>query len=84
MLVVEISSIQYRISNISIIIVSKKHIFGFLDEKAAAVPDDVHVLPAGGVGEGLLPDPLPRRFHQGGARHQDRAHRGQNTGTDTH
>jgi hypothetical protein len=49
MIVVEFSSIQYRISNISFIFVSKKHIFGFLDEKAAAVPDDVHVVPAGGA-----------------------------------
>ena len=50
------------------------------EEEAAALQDDVHVVPAGGAGEGVPEDALPRRLLPRGTRAAHWSHRGQSAG----
>ncbi|KAL7863719.1 hypothetical protein SRHO_G00127030, partial [Serrasalmus rhombeus] len=47
------------------------------EEEAEAHPDHLHQRAAQGAREGFRRDPLPGHLHAGGARAQDRPHRGQ-------
>lgn len=49
-------------------------------KQKAAQPHHVQHLPAGGAGEGVPEDTLPRRLRQGAAGLKDRAHRGSRSG----
>uniref|UniRef100_A0A8B9BUY4 Aristaless related homeobox n=1 Tax=Anser brachyrhynchus TaxID=132585 RepID=A0A8B9BUY4_9AVES len=56
---------------------------GAAQEEAAPLPHHLHQLPAGGAGEGLPENPLPRRLHQGGAGHEARPDRSPSAALDS-